>query len=89
MLFRSEADIVHIPRARIEAAGGQIMKPPFYFGAYLDIPPITALGDRVERVLGLELRSLEVGMRETFAWYTSRERPAPDTSWEDELLSSL
>lgn len=84
-----EADIVHIPRARIEAAGGHVMKPPFYFGAYLDIPPITALGDRVERVLGLELRSLEDGMRETFAWYTSADRPTPDTSWEDKLLSSL
>lgn len=84
-----EANIVHIPRARIEAAGGQQMQPPFYFGAYLDIPPITALGDRAEQVLGLELRSLEDGMRETFAWYTSEHRPPPDTSWEDELIASL
>jgi 2'-hydroxyisoflavone reductase len=84
-----EAEIVHVPRDRIQAAGGQIMQPPFYFGAYLDIPPITALGDRTERVLGLALRSLEDGMRETFEWYTSTNRPPPDTSWEDELIGSL
>mgnify|MGYP001825594651 CR=1 FL=1 len=84
-----EAELLHVPREKIEAAGGKIAEPPFYFGAYLDIPPITATGDRVRDELGLELRSLEDGMRETFAWYSEQERQALDTSWEDALIASL
>jgi len=84
-----EPELVHVPRERIEAAGGQLMQPPFYFGAYLDIPPITVLGARVRDVLDLELRSLEDGMRDTFAWYVDQDRPVLDTSWEDQLIASL
>lgn len=84
-----EPELVHVPRERIEAAGGQLLEPPFYFGAYLDIPPLTVTGDRVRDVLGLELRSLEDGMRETFAWYREQDRPPLDTAWEDALIASL
>ena len=84
-----EAELVHVPRARIQEAGGQLMEPPFYFGAYLDIPPITVTGDRVENLLGFELRDLEEGMRQTFEWYREQERPAPDTAWEDALLRDI
>lgn len=84
-----EPELVYVPRARLEAAGGQLLQPPLYFGAFLDIPPITVLGDRARDVLGLELRSLEEGMRETFDWYRGQERPEPDTSWEDEVIASL
>lgn len=84
-----EPELVHVPRDRITAGGGQVMQPPLYFGAYLDIPPITALGERTRDVLGMELRSLEDGMRETFEWYRVQSRPRPDTSWEDELIASL
>jgi nucleoside-diphosphate-sugar epimerase len=84
-----EPDLVHMPRERIEAAGGRLLEPPFYFGAYLDIPPLTVTEDRVRDVLDLELRSLEDGMRETFAWYRRQERPPLDASWEDELIASV
>ena len=84
-----EPELVHVPRDRITAGGGQVMQPPLYFWAYLDIPPITALGERTRDVLGMELRSLEDGMRETFEWYRVQSRPRPDTSWEDELVASL
>jgi hypothetical protein len=39
---------------------------------------------RVE--LGLELTSMEAGLRETFRWYEQQERPRPDFSWEDDVL---
>lgn len=84
-----DARLIHVPRARIEERGGQLMEPPLYFGAYLDIPPLPVTGERVRKELGLELRELEAGMRETFAWYRAQERPAPDTAWEDELLESV
>ena len=83
-----EVRLVHVPRARIEAAGGGLMAPPLYFGAYLDLPSLTTRVERVEMELGLELRSLEEGFRETFAWYREQERPAPDFAWEDALLAA-
>jgi nucleoside-diphosphate-sugar epimerase len=82
------AKLVHVPRAQIEQAGGKLLEPPLYFGAYLDIPPLPVTGARVRDVLGVELRDLEVGMRDTFAWYREQDRPVPDTSWEDELLGT-
>jgi nucleoside-diphosphate-sugar epimerase len=81
-----DAQVVHVPRAQIERAGGQLFAPPFYFGVYLDIPPITARVDRVRSELGLQFTPLEEGLRETYQWYQRQERPKPDYSWEDSLL---
>ena len=80
------AHVVHVPRAQIERAGGKLFAPPFYFGVYLDIPPITARVDRVRSELGLQFTPLEEGLRETYQWYQRQERPKPDYSWEDSLL---
>ena len=82
-----EAKLVPIPRSAIQAAGGQLTEPPLYFGAFLDIPPITVRVDRVRHDLGVELRPLEDGMRQTFEWYQSQKKERPDFSWEDKLLS--
>ena len=84
----TDANLVHVPRERIAKLGGGVMTPPFYFGVYLDVPPITVLPDRVRSELGLELTPLEDGLRETFRWYEKQERPRPDFSWEDEVLAS-
>ncbi|HJR66810.1 MAG TPA: NAD-dependent epimerase/dehydratase family protein [Gemmatimonadaceae bacterium] len=81
-----EAHLVHIPREQIERAGGALFAPPFYFGVYLDIPPITVRSDRAHSELGLELTPLEEGLRETYQWYQQQERPQSDFSWEDRLL---
>lgn len=83
------ANLIQVPRARIQEAGGQLFMPPFYFGAYLDVPPITVRPDRARSELGLELTPLEEGLRETFRWYEEQHRPEPDFSWEDRLLSSV
>ncbi|HEX6052542.1 MAG TPA: NAD-dependent epimerase/dehydratase family protein [Gemmatimonadaceae bacterium] len=82
------ARLVHVPRSRIQEAGGQLFTPPYYFGAYLDVPPITVLPDRARTELGLELTALEDGFRETFQWYEGQQRPEPDFSWEDRLLAT-
>ncbi|UCC27067.1 MAG: NAD-dependent epimerase/dehydratase family protein [Gemmatimonadales bacterium] len=84
-----EAELVPVPRERIQAAGGELLAPPLYFGAYLDVPPITVSGARARELLGLELTPLEEGLRETFLWYRVQERPAPDLAWEDRLLESV
>jgi 2'-hydroxyisoflavone reductase len=83
-----DVELEYIPRDRIEAAGGGLIAPPFYFGIYLDVPPITMRAERVRDELGVELRPLEEGLRETFQWYRTQNRPAPDFSWEDELLAA-
>lgn len=83
-----EADLVPIPRETLVAAGGQLLEPPLYFGAYLDVPPLTVTGDKLRDRLGVELVSLRDGMTETFAWYLDQDRPAPDTDWEDGVLRS-
>ena len=84
----TNANLVHVPRERIQQLGGGVLAPPYYFGVYLDVPPITVRGDRVRQELGLELVPLERGLRETFRWYEQQERPRPDFSWEDSVLAS-
>jgi 2'-hydroxyisoflavone reductase len=81
--------LVHVPRERIQAAGGQLTQLPLYFGDFLDLSPITMRTERVRSELGLELTPLDDGLRETFHWYKSQRRPRPDYSWEDRLLASV
>src|SRR5688572_22213039 len=82
------ANVVQVPRELIERLGGQLFAPPYYFGAYLDIPPITVRADRVRSELGVEPTPLEDGLRETYRWYQQQRRPQPDWAWEDRLLAS-
>ena len=81
-----EAQVVHVPRARIQQLGGSLMQAPNYFGVYLDIPAITANAAQVTEQLGLALTPLEDGMRETYAWYAQQAPVARDYTWEDALL---
>lgn len=80
------ARIVHVPRERLEAAGGGLFAPPLYFGVYLDPPAITARGSRLGSDLGIELTPLDSGLRETFEWYRTQNRSTPDFTWEDQFL---
>ena len=82
------ANVVPVPRQHIERLGGLLFAPPYYFGVFLDIPPITVRADRVRSELGLDLTPLEDGLRETYSWYRQQNRPQPDFSWEDRLLAS-
>ncbi len=83
-----DVSVVHVPRATIAALGGGIMEPPLYFGAYLDIPPITVRNDRLRTDLALELTPLEVGLQETFRWYAAQQRQTPDFSWDDKAIAA-
>ena len=80
--------VAHVPRARIQQMGGSVMRPPNYFGVYLDLPAITADCSRVTQQLGLTLTPLEAGMRDTYAWYARQSRAARDYAWDDALLAS-
>ncbi len=82
-----QARLMHVPRDLIQRAGGGLSAPPYYFGAFLDLPPLAARADRVRSELGLDLTPLEDGLRETYRWYQQQQRPEPDFSWEDRLLA--
>lgn len=84
----THANIVRIPREQIEQLGGQLFAPPLYFGVYLDVPLTIARNDRVRSELGLELTPFDEGLRETYRWYREQQRPRPDFSWEDRLLTA-
>lgn len=81
-----QAQLVHVTREQIQNAGGGLFGPPYYFGAYLDILPITVRAERVRTELGLELTPLLDGLRETYEWFRKQARPQPDFTWEDQLL---
>ena len=83
-----EAKLVFVPRAKIEAAGGRVFQPPFYFGEYSDLPGITESIDKARRDLAFEPTPFLDGLAETYQWYLDHPRPAPDFSWEDRLLST-
>jgi nucleoside-diphosphate-sugar epimerase len=83
------ANVVHVPRTEIERRDGQLFAPRCYFGVYLDIPPISVRANRIRSELGLQLTPLADGLRETYRWYQQQQqRPQPDYSWEDSLLSA-
>lgn len=84
-----DPELVFAPRDRLLGAGGGLMEPPFYFGVYLDVPPIPVSGQRLKEELGYELRGLEEGLTQTWEWYRTQDRPAPDTMWEDGVMASL
>jgi 2'-hydroxyisoflavone reductase len=84
----TRADLVRIPREQIERLGGQLFAPPYYFGVYLDVPLSVVRTDRARTELGLDLTPLEDGLRETYHWYQQQQRPQPDFSWDDRLLSA-
>ena len=81
--------LVFLSRAKIEAAGGKIFEPPYYFGEYYDLPGITGRIDHAQRDLGLEPTPFPVGLAGTYEWYLQKQhRLAVDFSFEDRLLGS-
>ena len=82
--------LVHVERARIEAAGGNPMGDPMYFGVYFDLPPITEVMGKAERILGLVPTPFDEGLRETYEWYMEHgTRRELDCTFEDALMSRM
>lgn len=86
---RTTANLVQAPRERLLELGGGLSQAPYYFGAYLDLPPLTVRPDRAQSELGLAFTALDDGLRETFRWYQQQDRAKPDLAWEDRTLAAL
>jgi len=83
-----EPTLVRIPRDAIQQAGGSVTEEPFYFGEYFDLPPITENIGKVARLLKLKPTPFEVGLKETYRWYTRNHRPrTAGFEFDDKLLA--
>jgi 2'-hydroxyisoflavone reductase len=84
----TEANLVRIPRDMILQAGGNVMEEPFYFGEYFDLPPITMNIGKVTRMLKMKLTPFDVGLKETYRWYTRNHKArTAGFDFDDKLLS--
>jgi len=87
-LANVEPALVRIPRDMIAQAGGNAMAEPFYFGEYFDLPPITENIGKVARVLKLKPTPFEMGLKDTYRWYTRNHKPrTAGFEFDDKLLA--
>ncbi len=83
-----KATIVRIPRERIYQLGGHPMGPKLYFGFYFDVPPVTMIVTKAQRVLSFKPTPLPQGLKETYRWYIRHQAKRQlDFSFEDKLLA--
>jgi len=87
---RKKAEFVHVPRQRILRSGGHPLRPPLYFGVYYDMPPITEVISKTQRMLKFKPTPFVDGLKETYRWYVkSYKAHKQDYRFEDELIRSV
>jgi 2'-hydroxyisoflavone reductase len=85
-----EAEMVSIPRDRILQSGGSAFGPKLYFGYYFDLPAITQVITKAQRMLTFKPVEFAAGLKETYKHYLKhRDFPKPDFAFEDELIAKF
>jgi nucleoside-diphosphate-sugar epimerase len=85
-----EPQLVSIPRDRIHRAGGQAIGSKLYFGYYYDLPAITQIITKAQRMLAFRPTDFAAGLKTTYRSYLKKRTfPRPDFSFEDELLAHI
>ena len=85
-----EPNIVSVPRELIQRAGGQTAGERLYFGNNFDLPAITQIVTKAQRMLAFKPTEFEAGLKTTYrAYLKNRGFPRPDFTFEDEVLSRL
>ena len=80
--------MVHVPREHLMAAGGHPLRPPLYFGDCFDLPPITMVTQKVQRILKWKATPFEVGLKETYRWYQKDwTSPPQNFDFEDKIIA--
>jgi nucleoside-diphosphate-sugar epimerase len=83
-----EPQTVSIPRELIHRGGGRVMGDKLYFGYYYDVPAITQIVTKAQRMLGFKPTDFLAGLKLTYrAYLKKRQFPKPDFTFEDELLN--
>ncbi len=81
--------LVRIPRQKIMQMGGHPMGPKLYFGVYFDLPPITEVITKAQRVLKFKPVEFLDGLKETYKWYLRHhEKNTSNYPFEDELIAN-
>ncbi|HXE13265.1 MAG TPA: NAD-dependent epimerase/dehydratase family protein [Bryobacteraceae bacterium] len=83
-----EPELVSIPRDRILQMGGSPFGPKLYFGYYYDLPAITEVITKAQRMLAFRPTDFATGLKTTYKAYVKhRDFPKPDFSFEDEVFA--
>jgi 2'-hydroxyisoflavone reductase len=83
-----EPELVSIPRDRILQMGGSPFGPKLYFGYYYDLPAITEVITKAQRMLAFRPTDFATGLKITYkAYLKHRDFPKPDFSFEDEVFA--
>jgi 2'-hydroxyisoflavone reductase len=83
-----EPQLVSLARELIQRAGGQTTGEKLYFGSHYDLPAITQIITKAQRMLSFKPVEFDVGLKVTYrAYLKKRGHPKPDYTFEDELLS--
>jgi nucleoside-diphosphate-sugar epimerase len=83
-----EPELVSIPRDRILQMGGGPFGPKLYFGYYYDLPAITEVITKAQRMLAFRPTDFATGLKITYkAYLKHRDFPKPDFSFEDEVFA--
>ena len=84
-----ETRFVRIPREKILRAGGHPMGPKLYFGMYFDMPAITMVANKAQRMLKFKPVDFSEGLKETYRWYLRHNAfEKPDYEFEDSLIAT-
>lgn len=82
-----EPEMIPIPREWIHRAGGQPIGERLYFGYYYDVPAITEIITKAQRMLAFKPTDFAAGLKTTYRSYLQkRNYPKPDFTFEDELI---
>lgn len=84
-----EPELISVPRDVIYRAGGQVFgTEKLYFGDYFDVPAITQIITKAQRMLTFKPTDFEEGLRLTYRHYVAKRAfPKPDFTFENELFS--
>lgn len=83
------AQLIRIPRSKILQMGGHPMGPRLYFGMYFDMPAITQVINKAQRMLKFQPTDFREGLKETYKWYLRhQQKDASNYAFEDTLIAN-
>lgn len=83
-----DPEIISVPRDVIYRAGGQAIGQNLYFGYYYDLPAITQIVTKAQRMLAFKPTDFGVGLKAAYRAYQKKRGFArPDFTFENRLLT--
>ena len=81
-------ELISIPRDFIVRMGGKVMDGNLYFGSYYDVPAITLIITKAQRMLAFKPVDFEEGLKIAYRAYLKEAHHAkPDFAFEDQVIT--